>query len=84
MPRVRRNSAKNQRGEIPGFQKQLPLDDGTITTPVTLAMISAELRHELAFKPAHLEYAQPSARPTKAVRDGSALRSYSGPQMQRW
>ncbi len=41
MPRVRRNSAKNQRGEIPGLQKQLPLDDGTITTPVTLAMIQA-------------------------------------------
>ena len=41
MPRVRRNSTKNQRGETPALQKQLPLDDGTITTPVTLAMIQA-------------------------------------------
>ncbi len=41
MPRVRRNATKNQRGETPALQKQLPLDDGTITTPVTLAMIQA-------------------------------------------
>ena len=41
MPRVRRNSTKNQRGEAPALQKQLLLDDGTITTPVTLAMIQA-------------------------------------------
>ena len=41
MPRVRRKQTKNQRRETPALQKQIPLDDGTITTPVTLAMIQA-------------------------------------------
>ncbi len=41
MPRVRRNSTKNQRGETPAVQQTIPLDDGSVTTPVTLAMIQA-------------------------------------------
>jgi len=41
MRRVRRNSTKNQRVEKPGAQQAIPLDDGTVTTPVTVAMIQA-------------------------------------------
>lgn len=39
MPRVRRAPPKGQIG--PAVQQALPLDDGTVTTPVTLAMIQA-------------------------------------------
>lgn len=42
MPRVRQNSLKNQRRVTRrAVQETLPLDDGTVTTPVTLAMIQA-------------------------------------------
>jgi putative transposase len=42
MPRVRQNSPKNQRHVARrAVQETLPLDDGTVTTPVTLAMIQA-------------------------------------------
>ena len=46
MARVRRKPAKNQRPTGPGpaspaAQQSIPLDDGTLTTPVTLAMIQA-------------------------------------------
>jgi len=41
MSRVSRKSAKNQRRAVPAAQHAIPLDDGTITTPVTLAMIQA-------------------------------------------
>lgn len=44
MPRVRRNSPKNQSRAVEAqqlAQQAMPLDDGTLTTPVTLAMIQA-------------------------------------------
>lgn len=42
MARVRQNPTKNQRRTARrGVQETLPLDDGTVTTPVTLAMIQA-------------------------------------------
>ena len=42
MQRVRRKQTKNQRREANGvIQQAMPLDDGTLTTPVTLAMIQA-------------------------------------------
>lgn len=42
MPRVRQNLTKNQRRVTRrAVQEPLPLDDGTVTTPVTLAMIQA-------------------------------------------
>ena len=42
MPRVRRKQMKNQRRETRRVvQAAIPLDDGTVTTPVTLAMILA-------------------------------------------
>ena len=42
MPRVRQQSTKNQRRvERRAVQQAIPLDDGTVTTPVTLAMIQA-------------------------------------------
>ena len=45
MSRVSRKPAKNQqqnqRRAVPAAQHAIPLDDGTITTPVTLAMIQA-------------------------------------------
>jgi transposase-like protein len=40
MPRVRRQPPKNQAPVVDG-QPAMPLDDGTLTTPVTLAMIQA-------------------------------------------
>lgn len=41
MQRVRRKQTKNQRCLVPETQQAIPLDDGTVTTPVTLAMIQA-------------------------------------------
>jgi putative transposase len=42
MERIRRKQTKNQRREARrGVQAAIPLDDGTVTTPVTLAMILA-------------------------------------------
>ena len=44
MARVRRKPTKNQRSATPtrpAVQQSIPLDDGTLTTPVTLAMIQA-------------------------------------------
>ena len=42
MRRVRRKLTKGQRGEARAVQQQtIPLDDGTVTTPVGLAMIQA-------------------------------------------
>lgn len=45
MPRVRRKQTKNQRREtrrvVQQAQQAMPIDDGTLTTPVTLAMIHA-------------------------------------------
>lgn len=41
MPRVRRKSTKDQRHENAAVQQAIPLDDGTVPTPVTLAMIQA-------------------------------------------
>lgn len=43
MPRVRRSTNKSQPAPTTavGAQQALPLDDGTVTTPVTLAMIQA-------------------------------------------
>lgn len=41
MPRVRRKPTKNQRGQRSAVQQPIPLDDGTVTTPITLAMIQA-------------------------------------------
>ncbi|MCR4332813.1 MAG: hypothetical protein NUV34_08970, partial [Sulfuricaulis sp.] len=46
MPRVRQGPTKNQprtRPKVPLVlpQPMMPLDDGTVTTPVTLAMIQA-------------------------------------------
>ena len=41
MQRVRRKPTKNQRRELLEVQQAIPLDDGTVTTPVTLAMIQA-------------------------------------------
>jgi transposase-like protein len=44
MARVRRKPTKNQRSTTPTrttAQQSIPLDDGTLTTPVTLAMIEA-------------------------------------------
>src|SRR5690349_14567906 len=44
MPRVRRKRARNQRSQsarATATQQAMPLDDGTLTTPVTLAMIQA-------------------------------------------
>lgn len=45
MPRVRQNPTKNQPRAVPKaplvLPPMLPLDDGTLTTPVTLAMIQA-------------------------------------------
>ena len=40
MPRVRQNQAQNQSRPL-ASQSAMPLDDGTLTTPVTLAMIQA-------------------------------------------
>jgi putative transposase len=40
MPRVRQTSRKNQSRAI-GIQTAMPLDDGTLTTPTTVAMIQA-------------------------------------------
>lgn len=40
MPRVRPNATKDQRSEAARVAQQtMPIDDGTLTTPVTLAMI---------------------------------------------
>ncbi|MGH7633323.1 MAG: IS256 family transposase [Gemmatimonadaceae bacterium] len=39
MPTVRRKATQDQRSD--GAQQAMPLDDGTVTTPVTLAMIQA-------------------------------------------
>jgi len=41
MPRVRQKSRKNQQAEAARVQEAMPLDDGTVTTPVTVAMIQA-------------------------------------------
>ena len=41
MKRVRRQQTKNQRRAVRAAQQTIPLDDGTVTTPVTLAMIQA-------------------------------------------
>lgn len=42
MERVRQKSTKNQRAAVPEAPQQaIPLDDGTVTTPMTLAMIQA-------------------------------------------
>ena len=46
MPRVRQNPTKNQpragsKAPLALPQHMMPLDDGTLTTPVTLAMIQA-------------------------------------------
>ena len=44
MARVRRKPTKNQRSRTSAArtgQEVIPLDDGTLTTPVTLAMIQA-------------------------------------------
>lgn len=41
MRRVRPKQIKNQRRAVPAVQQSIPLDDGTVTTPVTLAMIQA-------------------------------------------
>ena len=41
MPRVRDKSRKDQHSPMEEGQSALPLDDGTVTTPVTLAMIQA-------------------------------------------
>ena len=42
MRRVRRKEHKSQpRQDVPPIQQMIPLDDGTVTTPVTLAMIQA-------------------------------------------
>ena len=41
MRRVRRNSPKNQRDDASALLQTIPLNDGTVTTPVTIAMIQA-------------------------------------------
>jgi len=41
MRKVRRHQTKNQQRAVPDAQQAIPLDDGTVTTPVTLAMIHA-------------------------------------------
>jgi len=41
MPRVRQKSRKDQQADASVMQQTMPLDDGTVTTPVTVAMIQA-------------------------------------------
>ena len=42
MQRVRRKQTKNQRCEVNRvIQQAIPLDDGTLTTPVSVSMIQA-------------------------------------------
>lgn len=41
MKRVRRKQTKNQRHAVREAQQTIPLDDGTVTTPVAVAMIQA-------------------------------------------
>jgi len=41
MPRVRQKSRKDQLADASVMQQTMPLDDGTVTTPVTVAMIQA-------------------------------------------
>ena len=41
MPRVRQKSRKDQQGDAGVTQGAMALDDGTMTTPVTVAMIHA-------------------------------------------
>ena len=41
MPRVRQKSRKDQQGDAGVTQGAMALDDGTMTTPVTVAMIQA-------------------------------------------
>ena len=41
MARVRQKQTKNQRRGAGDAQQVIPLDDGTVTTPVTVAMIQA-------------------------------------------
>lgn len=41
MRNVRTQQTRNQRRTVPDAQQAIPLDDGTVTTPVTLAMIQA-------------------------------------------
>ena len=41
MPRVRQKSRKDQQAAAVETQRAIPLDDGTVTTPVTVAMIQA-------------------------------------------
>jgi hypothetical protein len=41
MPRVRQKQTKNQRRAASEAQQEIPLDDGTVTTPTALALIRA-------------------------------------------
>jgi putative transposase len=81
MPRIRRTGAKNQQRvarEATEPQQSIPLDDGTVSTPVTIAMLQALIPLGLkAVEDALLTEVRALAGPRYGRNDGR-------PEMVRW